>query len=107
MPVYDCHERQQHRWNARRKPCNTVVESIADERTIRRLRAEEKKLFDVNECIKRMLTDLLNCEYARTHLDFRMWVQSRLMETERELRLERRRRSSAFGTAMEVLCLES
>lgn len=107
MSAYDLHERQQHQWHARRKPCNTILESIADERTIRHLRAEEKKLFDVNECIKRMLTELLNCEYARTDLDFRMWVQCRLMETERELRLERRRRRSAFGTAVEVLCLDS
>ncbi|KAI0101696.1 hypothetical protein GGR51DRAFT_308274 [Nemania sp. FL0031] len=55
----------------------------------------ERKLFDVNEGMKRALTELLNCEIVRQDRAMRTWVQTRLMETEKELRRERRRRSSA------------
>jgi len=55
---------------------------------------EEAKLCDVNEGIKRTLTELLNCETVRGDRAFRTWVQCRLMDTERELRSGRRRRSA-------------
>ena len=55
---------------------------------------EEAKLCDVNEGIKRALTELLNCETVRGDQAFRTWVQCRLMDTERELRSGRRRRSA-------------
>ena len=57
--------------------------------------AVEQKLFDVNEGIKRSLTELLNCESVRTDKTLRTMVQCRLMETEKELRSGRRRRSAA------------
>ncbi|KAI1110307.1 hypothetical protein F5Y14DRAFT_429349 [Nemania sp. NC0429] len=53
------------------------------------------ELFDVNEGMKRALTELLNCDVVRHDRAKRTWVQTRLMETERELRRERRRRTSA------------
>jgi hypothetical protein len=56
---------------------------------------EEQRLADINESIKRALTELLNCEAVRNDSKFRMWVQHRLMETEKELRSRRRRRSAA------------
>jgi hypothetical protein len=56
--------------------------------------AEEARLADVTEGIKRALTELLNCEAVRRDAAFRGWVQTRLMETEKELRTRRRRRSS-------------
>jgi hypothetical protein len=56
--------------------------------------ADEAKLCDVNEGIKRTLTELLNCEAVRSDRAFRTWVQCRLMDTERELRSGRRRRSA-------------
>ena len=59
------------------------------------LEDEEAKLFAVNEAIKRALTELLNCEEVRGDRAFRMLVQSRLMDAERELRSERRRRSNS------------
>ncbi|KAL1888416.1 hypothetical protein Cpir12675_006175 [Ceratocystis pirilliformis] len=59
------------------------------------VQAEERRLSDVNEDIKRTLTELLNCDDVRKDSNRRMWVQSRLMETERELRSGRRRRSAA------------
>ncbi|KAK3307807.1 uncharacterized protein B0T15DRAFT_391887, partial [Chaetomium strumarium] len=55
---------------------------------------EEAKLCDVNEGMKRALTELLNCETVRGDPAFRMWVQCRLLDTERELRSGRRRRSA-------------
>lgn len=55
---------------------------------------EEAKLCDVNEGLKRALTELLNCETVRADQAFRTWVQCRLMNTERELRSGRRRRSA-------------
>lgn len=54
--------------------------------------AREQNLLDVNEAIKRALTELLNCDSIRGDKPSRMWVQSRLMETEKELRSRRRRR---------------
>lgn len=67
------------------------LDTIVDEETIS---AEEQRLCDVNESIKRALTELLNCEAVRADLQMRMWVQGRLMETEKELRSGRRRKGS-------------
>ncbi|KAL2152786.1 hypothetical protein VTH82DRAFT_5971 [Thermothelomyces myriococcoides] len=58
------------------------------------LAVEEAKLCGVNEGMKRALTELLNCEAVRGDPAFRTWVQCRLMDTERELRSGRRRRSA-------------
>lgn len=58
------------------------------------LAAEEAKLFDVNEGIKRTLTELLNCEAVRSDRSFRTWVQRRLLDAEKELRSGRRRRGA-------------
>ncbi|EHK25804.1 uncharacterized protein TRIVIDRAFT_9149, partial [Trichoderma virens Gv29-8] len=70
------------------------LDTILDEETIYQISAEEQRLFDVNESIKRALTELLNCEAVRNDMTTRMWAQARLMETEKELRSGRRRRSS-------------
>ncbi|WYZ41257.1 hypothetical protein EsH8_V_000152 [Colletotrichum jinshuiense] len=67
---------------------------IADETTIWAVAEEEQRLFDVNEGMKRALMELLNCDQVRSDSSFRMWVQCRLMDTERELRSERRRKSA-------------
>jgi hypothetical protein len=48
----------------------------------------------VNESIKRVLTELLNCDTVRDDRALRTWVQCRLMDTEKELRTGRRRRSA-------------
>ncbi|KAL8366486.1 hypothetical protein RB595_004995 [Gaeumannomyces hyphopodioides] len=70
------------------------LETVPDERTLHEVAAEEARLFDVNEGIKRALTELLNCETVRADRALRTWVQGRLLETERELRTGRRRRSA-------------
>ncbi|KAM0232035.1 hypothetical protein ACHAPO_008069 [Fusarium lateritium] len=70
------------------------LKTIPDEETIYEISAEEQRLSEVNESIKRTLTELLNCSSVRADRAFRTWVQTRLMETEKELRSGRRRRSS-------------
>ncbi|KAL6860822.1 hypothetical protein J3F83DRAFT_717136 [Trichoderma novae-zelandiae] len=70
------------------------LDTIVDEDTIYQISAEEQRLSDVNESIKRALTELLNCDAVRSDMTTRMWAQARLMETEQELRSGRRRRSS-------------
>ncbi|KAL7622694.1 hypothetical protein AAE478_006372 [Parahypoxylon ruwenzoriense] len=74
----------------------TQLEPVLDESLIEEMAAGEQKLFDVNESIKRALTELLNCETVRKDQAMRTWVQTRLMDTERELRSGRRRRSHSF-----------
>lgn len=65
----------------RRSSLPTVVdESILDE-----IEEDEGKLKDVNLQIKGTLTELLNCESVRADRRYRMWVQTRLMDAEREL----------------------
>jgi hypothetical protein len=59
---------------------------------------EELKLLNVNQQIKATLTELLNCESVRKDRRYRMWIQTRLMDAERELKdsrsLSRNRRRS-------------
>lgn len=53
---------------------------------------EERKLYNINHEIKTTLTDLLNCEAVRNDTKMRLWIQSRLMDAERELKRQRRSR---------------
>jgi hypothetical protein len=69
---------------------------------VEELEDTEMKLKNVNLQIKTTLTDLLNCESVRGDKRYRMWVQTRLMDTEKELRGSRarsceRRRSGDFS----------
>lgn len=73
---------------------SAVLDTIPDEETMQAISAEEQRLFDVNESIKRALTEMLNCDIVRSDSSMRMWTQTRLMEAEKELRSGRRRRSS-------------
>lgn len=52
--------------------------------------AEEQKLRDVNLQIKTTLTELLNDEGVKGDRRYRMWVQTRLMDAEKEIRGQRR-----------------
>ncbi len=76
---------------------HSTLEPVLDESLMEEMMAGQQKLSDVNEGIKRALTELLNCEAVRKDRTMRTWVQSRLMETEKELRSGRRRRSSGGG----------
>ncbi|KAK0859594.1 hypothetical protein LTS02_009117 [Friedmanniomyces endolithicus] len=55
---------------------------------------DESKLYDVNHNIKSALTELLNCEAVRHDHTMRLWVQTRLLDAEQELKRQRRRRVS-------------
>ncbi|KAI1842075.1 hypothetical protein JX265_013570 [Neoarthrinium moseri] len=70
------------------------LEPVLDEELVGVMAADELKLCDVNEGIKRALTELLNSDAVRRDRTMRTWVQTRLMDTERELRTGRRRRSN-------------
>lgn len=59
---------------------------VVDETMIEEIEEEEQKLKNVNQQIKTTLTDLLNCESVKSDLRYRKWVQTRLMDTERELK---------------------
>ncbi|KAI0390561.1 hypothetical protein F5Y17DRAFT_444112 [Xylariaceae sp. FL0594] len=69
---------------------NSIAEGVA---------AGEQMLSTINEGIKRALTELLNCDAVRQDMRTRAWVQTRLLETERELRNGRRRRSSGSSNS--------
>lgn len=69
------------------------LDTILDEETLIEISVEERRLFDVNESIKRALTELLNCDNIRSNSALRTWAQARLMKTEKELRSGRRKSS--------------
>jgi len=56
--------------------------------------ADERKLYDINADIKSTLTDLLNCDAIRKDSKMRLWVATRLMDAELELKRQRKRRRS-------------
>jgi len=60
---------------------------------------DEQKLLNVNQQIKTTLTELLNCESVRGDRKYRMWIQSRLMDAEKELKM---RRTTALGRRRSV-----
>ncbi|KAH7119289.1 hypothetical protein EDB81DRAFT_815805 [Dactylonectria macrodidyma] len=103
-PSPKLHSRSSERQPSRAKaPCSgrneshrdaDTLDTIVNEEALCEISAEEQRLFNVNESIKRTLTELLNCETIRGDNSIRMWAQVRLMETEKELRSGRRRRSS-------------
>lgn len=75
-------------------PCAADGLDTVDEETMHSISADEQRLLNLNESIKRALTELLNTDTVRGDHSMRMWAQARLMETEKQLRSERRRRGS-------------
>jgi len=63
--------------------------TIIDERMLGEIYEDETKLKLVNHQIKNTLTELLNCESVRGDRRYRMWVQTRLMDAEKELKRDR------------------
>lgn len=63
--------------------------AVIDETGVEEIVEVEQKLKNVNQQIKTALTDLLNCESVRSDMRYRKWVQTRLMDTERELKENR------------------
>jgi len=65
--------------------------TVIDESVLGEIEEDEMKLKDVNLQIKSTLTELLNCESVRSDSRYRTWVQTRLMDAERELKISRTR----------------
>lgn len=76
---------------ANRRPS---LPTIIDESITAEIEEEEMKLLNVNQQIKTTLTELLNCGSVRGDRRYRMWIQERLMDAERELKGSRSRSST-------------
>jgi hypothetical protein len=63
--------------------------TVIDESILGEIEQDEMKLKDVNQQIKSTLTELLNCESVRGDRRYRMWIQTRLMDAEKELKNNR------------------
>jgi hypothetical protein len=61
--------------------------------------SSDNVLYDVNQAIKATLTELLNRDEVKHDERLRAWVQERLMDTQLELRRQRRRRSSTSDSS--------
>ncbi|KAI9644186.1 hypothetical protein NHQ30_007540 [Ciborinia camelliae] len=75
------HLHREHRINS--------LPSVVDAAVVEEIEEDEQRLKNVNRQIKTTLTDLLNCETVKGDLRYRKWVQTRLMDTERELKESR------------------
>jgi hypothetical protein len=62
---------------------------VVDESILGEIEQDEMKLKEVNQNIKTTLTELLNCESVRGDRRYRMWIQTRLMDAEKELKQDR------------------
>lgn len=67
--------------------------AVINESILEEIEQDETKLKDVNQQIKSTLTTLLNCESVRGDRRYRNWVQTRLLDTEKELKKGRSRSS--------------
>ncbi|EPE30451.1 hypothetical protein GLAREA_03418 [Glarea lozoyensis ATCC 20868] len=64
---------------------------LSTDATLEEIMKEQDRLKDVNLQIKTTLTELLNCEGVRGNKGYRMWIQTRLMDVEKELKVGRSR----------------
>lgn len=71
-----------------------IAEDVTVSHSEPAMSVDEEALFDVNHDIKSTLTELLNCEAVRNDKRMRLWVQTRLMDAELELKRQRKRRVS-------------
>ena len=85
------------------KQRRSSLPATIDESIIGEMEEDELKIQSVNQQIKSTLTELLNCQSVRADDRYRKWVQTRLMDTEIELKgtrsrsCGRRRASEDFG----------
>jgi hypothetical protein len=73
------------------KTRRSSLPATIDENLILEIAEDESKIKTVNQHIKSTLTDLLNCQSVRGDQKYRMWVQARLMDAEKELKGDRSR----------------
>lgn len=88
---------RRHHRRSERRPATFArtpsLPTVVDESIIGEIQSSDIKIRDVNLEIKSTLTELLNNPSVRKDCKYRSWVQTRLMDAERELRGARRRRS--------------
>jgi hypothetical protein len=87
------------------KTRRSSLPTVIDENVIGEIEEDELKLKDVNQQIKSTLTELLNCDSVRGDSRYRIWIQTRLMDAEKELKQDRskscdRRRSEDASAIM-------
>ena len=73
------------------KQRRSSLPATIDEGIIGEMEEDELKIKSVNQQIKSTLTELLNCQSVRADDRYRKWVQTRLMDTEMELKGTRSR----------------
>jgi hypothetical protein len=71
------------------KQRRSSLPTVVDESILGEIEQDEMKLKEVNQNIKTTLTELLNCESVRGDRRYRMWIQTRLMDAEKELKQDR------------------
>ena len=71
------------------KTRRSSLPTVIDESVLGEIEQDEMKLKDVNQQIKSTLTELLNCQSVRGDRRYRMWIQTRLMDAEKELKKDR------------------
>lgn len=71
------------------KQRRSSLPTVIDESILGEIEQDEMKLKEVNQNIKTTLTELLNCESVRGDRRYRMWIQTRLMDAEKELKQDR------------------
>ena len=69
------------------------IPAVIDESILGEIEEDELKLKDINQQIKSTMTDLLNCESVKDDRRYRTWVMTRLMDAEKELKINRSRSS--------------
>lgn len=87
------------------KTRRSSLPTVIDESILEEIEQDEMKLKGVNQQIKSTLTELLNCQGVRGDRRYRMWIQTRLMDAEKELKKDRskscdRRRSEDISGMM-------
>lgn len=68
------------------KKRRSSLPTAIDETILGEMEEDELKIKGINQQIKSTLTELLNCQSVRVDDRYRNWVQTRLMDTEMELK---------------------
>ncbi|RDL40334.1 Uncharacterized protein BP5553_00313 [Venustampulla echinocandica] len=90
------HQRCHRMHSARPQPYQrserrSSLPAIIDENTLGEIAEDQSKIQNVNQLIKTTLTELLNCDGVKNNDRYRMWVQTKLMDAEKEMRIHKGR----------------
>ena len=71
------------------KTRRSSLPAVIDESIMNEMAEDEQKIVKVNQQIKGTLTELLNCQSVKRDERYRRWVQTKLMDAEKELKSKR------------------